>query len=76
MQGLRITFSSETAARAAVKTIERYGYAATATGSVVRTNCPPLLAVPAVGRDDGLHQMEHVRFSAVPGECAPDACGT
>ena len=59
---LQIAFSNETAARAAVKTIERYGYAAGATGALVRTDCPPLLALPALEREVGLHQMENVRF--------------
>lgn len=59
---IQIAFSSEKAARAAVKTIESYGYTAAATGSVVRTDCPPLLAMPALERNVGLHQMENVRF--------------
>ncbi len=59
---LQIAFSSETAARSAVKTIESYGYTAAAVGSVVRTDCPPLLAVPVLERNVGLHQMEKVRF--------------
>jgi hypothetical protein len=61
---MRITFANETAARAAVKIIERYGYEASAHGRVVWTDCPPLLAVPAVGRDLGLQQMQEVNLEA------------
>ncbi|HLK94010.1 MAG TPA: hypothetical protein VKZ18_29220 [Polyangia bacterium] len=68
MRVIQIAFSSETAARAAVRTIESYGYTAAATGSVVRTDCPPLLAMPALERQVGLHQMENVRLVPAGGE--------
>ena len=64
---MQITFSNEAAAAAAVRIINRYGYAASARGSVVWTDCPPLLAVPAVGRDVGLHHVQEVKFDAAPG---------
>jgi hypothetical protein len=60
-----ITFSSETVARSAAKIFEEYGYAAHAVGTVVTTDCPPLLAVPVVGRAIGLHQVEDVRLGAL-----------
>ena len=69
---LQIAFSSEAAARAACQTIERYGYTAAATGVVVRTDCPPLLAVPALERAVGLHKMETVRFLTPAGAAATE----
>lgn len=64
---MQITLSNETAAAATVRIINRYGYAASARGLVVWTDCPPLLAVPAVGRGVGLHQVQEVKFDAAPG---------
>jgi hypothetical protein len=63
---MQITFRNEAAATAAVKIINRYGYAASARGSVVLTDCPPLLALPAVARGVGLHQMQEVKFDVAP----------
>lgn len=67
MLSMQITFSNEAAAAAAVRIINRYGYATSVRGSVVWTDCPPLLAVPAVGRAVGLHQVREVKFDAAPG---------
>jgi hypothetical protein len=64
----QFTFSGETAAKAAVKIIASYGYVATATGRSVWTDCPPLLAIPAVGRTVGLHEIENVRLVASPAQ--------
>ncbi len=63
---MRITFSCEAAAQAAVRFIEQYGYAAAAVGSTVVTDCPALLAVPVVGRNVGLHAVERVQLGGGP----------
>ncbi|HVV50903.1 MAG TPA: hypothetical protein VHO06_14650 [Polyangia bacterium] len=63
---MRISFLSDTAARAAVTIIEKYGYAATAVGTTVWTDCPALLAVPAIGRDVGLDRVEKVQLAGGP----------
>lgn len=63
---MRISFSNEATARAAVAVLEQYGYEATPQGAAVETECPPLLAVPAVGNAVGLHQIEKVHLAAPP----------
>jgi hypothetical protein len=57
---MRITFSNEHSARAAALVFERYGYRATRTGATVTTDCPTLLAVPAVARAVGLARVEEL----------------
>jgi hypothetical protein len=61
---MRISFSNEATARAAVAVLEQYGYHATPKGAAVETECPALLAVPAVGKAVGLHQIERVQLAA------------
>jgi hypothetical protein len=65
---MRISFSNEATARAAVAVLDQYGYQATPKGAEVETSCPVLLAVPAVGRAVGLHQIEKVHLAAAPRE--------
>ena len=60
---MRITFANEAVARAAAGILEQYGYAAEPVGRTLETDCPPLLAVPVVGRTVGLHQVEDVRLA-------------
>jgi hypothetical protein len=55
---MRITFSNEHSARTAANVLERYGYRASRTGTVVVTDCPTLLAVPAVERAVGLGRVD------------------
>src|SRR6185312_16981779 len=43
-RAMKISFSSDSAARAAVTIIEKYGYTAAAVGTLVCTDCPALLA--------------------------------
>jgi hypothetical protein len=57
---MRITFFSEDAARAAVETWERHGFAAARTGTVVVTDCPTLRAVPIIHRVIGFEQVERL----------------
>lgn len=64
---MRISFSNEATARAAVAVLEHYGYQATPQGATVETECPPLLAVPAVGNAVGLHQIEKVHIAPAGG---------
>lgn len=61
---MRISFSNEATARAAVAVLEQFGYHATPKGAAVETECPPLLAVPAVGKAIGLHQIEEFHLAA------------
>jgi hypothetical protein len=65
---MRISFSNEATARAAVAVLEQYGYPATPKGAAVDTECPTLLAVPAVSKAVGLHQIERVHIAALPRE--------
>jgi hypothetical protein len=69
---MRISFSNEATARAAVAVLEQYGYHATPKGAAIETECPPLLAVPAVGNAVGLHQIEEVHLAAPPRDSRSD----
>ena len=55
---MRITFANEHSAHAAAKVLERYGYRAERTGNSVVTDCPTLLAIPAIERAVGLGRVE------------------
>jgi hypothetical protein len=57
---LRVSFSSETTARAAVNVLAAYGYAAKQLGRDVLTECPPLLAIPAMQKQVGIGQIERL----------------
>ena len=63
---MRISFSTTTAARAAVNILEQYGFSASQTGKDVVTNCPTLLAAPAIERSIGLELVEGIEFSFDP----------
>jgi len=63
---MRISFSNEATARAAVAVLEQHGYHATPQGAAIEPECPPLLAVPAVGDAGGLQQIEEVHLAAAP----------
>jgi hypothetical protein len=60
---MRISFSTPGAARAAVAILEQYGFSANQTGKDVVTNCPTLLAAPAIERSIGLELVEGIEFS-------------
>jgi hypothetical protein len=59
---MRITFFTEEAAKAAVETWERHGFAAARSGTVVVTDCPTLWAVPIIHRTIGFHQVERLEL--------------
>jgi hypothetical protein len=67
-EAMRISFSNEATAQAAVAVLEQYGYRAIPNGAAVETECPPLLAVPAVGNAIGLHQIAKVHIVDPPRE--------
>jgi len=57
---LGVSFSSMTAARAAVSVLEDYGYAARQFGCDVVTDCPTLLAIPAIQKRVGFAEIERL----------------
>jgi len=57
---VRITFSTEEAAQAALDIWERHGLGATRSGAVVVTTCPALWAIPIIHRTIGFHQVERL----------------
>ena len=70
---MRITFSDEAVARAAAGILEQYGYTAKLRGKAIESDCPPLLAVPVVGRTIGLHQVDEVRLATAPARDSREA---
>jgi hypothetical protein len=60
---MRISFATTSAARAAATILEQYGFSAAQTGKDVVTNCPTLLAAPAIERSIGLELVEGIEFS-------------
>lgn len=57
---MRVSFSSEVTARAARSVLEAYGYSAVQLGRELVTDCPTLLAVPAIKRSVGFAAIEHL----------------
>ena len=57
---MRVSFSSEVTARAARNVLEAYGYSAEQLGRELVTDCPTLLAVPAIKKSVGLAAIEHL----------------
>jgi hypothetical protein len=57
---MRISFSSATAAGAAARIFEQYGYRAEQHEKDVLTDCPALLAAPAIERTIGLELVERI----------------
>jgi hypothetical protein len=68
---LRVSFARPSTARAAVKVFEAYGYSARQVGSEVVTDCPALLAVPAIQKRVGLAEIE--RFDLKGGPASLDS---
>jgi hypothetical protein len=61
---MRISFSSTTAAGAAARILTQYGYWAEQTGKDVVTDCPTLLAAPAIARSIGLELVERIEVAS------------
>jgi hypothetical protein len=57
---MRVSFSSMTTARAAVNVLEAYGYSAKQFGRDVVTDCPTLLAIPAIQKRVGFAEIERL----------------
>lgn len=80
---MRVAFFNEAAARAAVDVFGAYGYRAEQIGNDVETDCPPLLAVPAIERSIGFGRIARVdvtrRRGAAPvpphRPAQPEGCG-
>ena len=71
---MRISFATTGAARAAASILEQYGFSANQSGKEVVTNCPTLLAAPAIERSIGLELVEGIEFSnGVTAAGPPDA---
>jgi hypothetical protein len=60
---LRVSFSSMTTARAAANVLEAYGYSTKQVGRDVVTDCPTLLAVPAIQKRIGFAEIERLDLS-------------
>jgi hypothetical protein len=70
---LRISFSSVTTARAAANVLEAYGYSAKPFGRDVVSNCPTLLAVPAIQKRIGFAEIERLDLSGGTSSIEPPA---
>ena len=60
---LRVSFSSMTTARAAADVLEAYGYSARQVGRDVVTDCPTLLALPAIQNRVGFAEVERLDWN-------------
>ncbi len=63
---MRISFLNRVAARAAATLFEQYGFAAKQIDTEVLTDCPTLLAAPAIERSIGLELVERIDVSGRP----------
>lgn len=63
---MRIIFESSEAARAGLGVVEEYGFSAVVQDQTMTTDCPALLAAPAIMRGVGPERVE--RIEIVPGE--------
>jgi len=68
---LRVSFSTMTTARAAVNVLEAYGYSAKQFGRDVVTDCPTLLAIPAIQKRVGFAEIERLDLSG--GKLSPES---
>jgi hypothetical protein len=55
-----ISFSSAQVARTAAAILEQYGFSTEQIGADVATDCPALLAAPAIERGIGLDLVERI----------------
>jgi hypothetical protein len=60
MWTMRISFSNLVAAHAAASILQQYGFVAEQVGRVVVTDCPTLLAAPAIERSIGLELVDRI----------------
>ena len=67
---LRVSFSTMTAARAAVNVFEAYGYSAKHFGRDVVTDCPTLLAIPVIQKRVGFAEIERLDLG---GKLSPES---
>jgi hypothetical protein len=72
---MRVTLSSITAARSVRTVLESYGYSATQVGRDVVTDCPTLLAVPAIERQVGLAAIDRLDLTRRADAAQPSAVG-
>ena len=63
---LRVSFSSLTAAQAAAHVLEAYGYSAEQLGRELVTDCPTLLALPAIEKMVGFREVERLDLGGSP----------
>jgi len=68
---MRIQFSTPKAAHAAVAILQQYGFSAEEHERSVTTDCPTLLAAPAIERSIGLELVENIDLSVVTLSSAP-----
>jgi hypothetical protein len=68
---MRISFATTSAARAAASILEQYGFSANQSGKEVVTNCPTLLAAPAIERSIGLELVERIDLTVHSLPAAP-----
>jgi hypothetical protein len=61
---MRISFSNRAAALAAASIFEQYGFSAKQIDTEVLTDCPTLLAAPAIERSIGLELVERIDLTA------------
>jgi len=72
---MRVSFLTETAARAAVNAFVSYGYDADRIGRDVVTDCPSLLAVSSIERQIGFGLIERLDLSKAGGAPSRPATG-
>jgi hypothetical protein len=72
---MRVTLSSITAARSVRTVLESYGYSVTQVGRDVLTDCPTLLAVPAIERQVGLAAIDRLDLNKGVGAAEPSEVG-
>jgi len=72
---MRVTLSHATAARSVRTVLESYGYSAKQVGRDVLTDCPTLLALPAIERQVGLAAIDRLDLSRSAAGAEPSEGG-
>ena len=72
---LRVSFSSVSKASAAVEAFAAYGSSAERSGRDVVTDCPPLLAIPAIQEEVGFAAIERLDLTGRIDQAADPATG-
>lgn len=70
---MRITFTTEEAARAVEAIWERHGFEAVRDGATIETSCPTLWAIPVIDRAIGFDQVEEIVLPDSPPPRVPPA---